>query len=304
MGEDELDSGLQSMREAVQATVDEAGEQHDVESTEEVIPLLDKFDLGIRNVKLDKLEPYLLEFEAELRELVKSLGPGRIPHGYVGRQLMVSVLGHVGRIVTDILGEKHALDSRDGMDFAIELASILYPITYGVPTYDVLFYDELLDPNSSASTQGAVVIREQMASELQEKALKRIALMQQQVNALESPEAQAAEIQRLQPEFVHLTQIAAGFYPAPFNAEQQHRWLAVDVGVALDPNLDPKDSLALSPENLTYLEKIAHLSLEDYKANPDEVSRDSKLQHHQQILQEFLECGRLREPWHHKRQSD
>lgn len=286
------------MREAVQATVDETGEQHEVESTEEVIPLLDKFDLGIRNVKLDKLEPYLLNFETELRELVNSLGPGRIPRGYVGRQVLVSVLGHVGRIVTDTLGEKHALDSRDGIDFAIELASILYPNTYGVPTYDVLFYDELLEPKSSTSTRGAVVIREEMATELQEKALRRIALMQQQVNALESPEAQAAEIQRLQPEFVHLTQIAAGFYPAPFNAEQQHRWLAVDVGVALDPDLDPKDSFTLSPENMTYLGKIAHLALEDYKANPDEVSQNSKLRYHQQVLRDFLEYGRLREPWH------
>ena len=294
----EADPGLKSMLAAVEVAAEETGEQQDVESTEEVIPLLDQFDVGLRDVNFDKLEPYLLEFEVKLRELVKELGPGRIPKGYVGRQVLTSVLGHVGRIVSGMLGKEHALDSRDGIDFAIELSSILYPNTYGIPTYDITFYDELLKPESAISGRGAAVIREQIADELREKAARRIAHMQNQVNVLETEQERLAAVRAGEREFIHLTQLMAGFYPAPFNAEDQYRWLSVDVGTALDPAADPRDSFTLTPEHTDYLGKIARMAAEDYKAHPEVVARDPKSQHHQQVVQDFLNYGRLREPWH------
>lgn len=300
MREGEEDTGLKSMLAAVEVAAEETGEQQDVESTEEVIPLLDQFDVGLRNVNFDKLEPYLLDFETKLRELVKELGPGRIPKGYVGRQVLISVLGHVGRIVTGMLGKEHELDSRDGIDFAIEMSSIFYPTTYGVPTYDITFYDELLKPESAISGRGATIIRDPIADELREKAARRIAHMQNQVNALETEQDRLAAVKTHEREFIHLTQLMAGFYPAPFNSEEQLRWLAVDVGNALDPTANPRDSFALTPDHAQYLAKIAQMAADDYTAHPEVAAQDPQSRHHQQVVQDFLTYGRLREPWHIK----
>lgn len=285
------------MLEAVNQAEHSKGEVEDVESTEEVIPLLDEFDIGLPNIGLHQLETYLLDFEAKLRPLLESLGPGRVPKGYVGRQLMVSVLGHVGRLVSELLSKKfnQHLDSDDGLDFAMELAAILYPRKWGIPTYDITVYDELLKPGGNAN---GPVIRRQAADELREKAKKRILEIEKAAFELETEEQKLAYMDNNSLEYAHLHQVGGGIYPAPFNAVDKHRWLPVDITRALDPTVDTREVFRLSSLNVAFLKQAAEIIYDSYKQSPATVAQDPKAVHHIQTVEDFLQYGRLREPWH------
>lgn len=273
------------------------GEVHDVESVDEVIPLLDRYDARLPEVTFAKLEEHVLSFEAELRELTNSLGPGRIPKGYVGRQMMVSVMGHVGRMIAEILPKEARLDNTDALDFSIELASILFPNTWGVPTYDITMYDPLLDPNTA--TSNGPIIRKHAASELAEKAKRRMANIEKNAT-LTNPDEPGSMCPEDSAQYLLLSQIEAGIYPAPFNSEILHRWLYVDTTLALSPMTDLRDAFRLSPEHIAYLKRVGQIMLADYSIVAETVSLESNqgAQTHIACIREFMESGTLREPWH------
>lgn len=288
------DPGIQAMLAAAEAAEHTEGEAGEVESTEEVIPLLDQFDSKLSEVPFSQLEAYILDFEAKLRDLVKELGPGRIPKGYVGRQVMVSVMGHFGRLIADMLPKEARLDSGDGIDFAIELASILYPNTWGRPTYDLTMYDPMLTRDGAQSN--GPIVREHAASELTLKARRRMAQIERQA-AEQKPTESDIILPESVEEYTHLVQIESGIYPAPFNGENLHRWLYVDTSFALDPNLDLRNAFRLSPQHVAYLRHAATISLASYKQSPEMASTE-RGQAHIACLNDFMEKNQLRQPWH------
>lgn len=277
------------MLDAIEDAAEEVGEPDDVESVEEAQPLLDKFFKALPHTPLHELEDLLLEYEKHFRELLKELGPGRLPPGYFVRQIIVAVCGHFGRIISDMWPEGERLHSADGLDFSIETASLLFPQTWGRPTYDVLFYDQLLDHNAAHEMLGPS-IRPENAEELRRKALVRLA-------AVDAAIEQSGSTPERVHEQEHLAQIAAGFYPAPFSLHGQQRWLSIDTSYALEPGVALRNCFQVNDSIRAHLQRLAEVLVKGYEATP--VGEHTEQNEKQMaMVREFMENGQVPEPWH------
>lgn len=251
--------------------------------------MLDQFFKQLPSTRLDELDELLLKYEKRFRGLLKELGPGRLPQGYFVRQIIVAVCGHFARIINDMWPEGERLHNADGLDFSIELASLLFPQTWGRPTYDVQFYDQLLDHNTAHEMFGPT-IRPDNAEELRSKALVRLAAVDEAIRQDGSTPERVHEQE-------HLAQIAAGFYPAPFSLYGQQRWLPIDTSFVLEPGVPLRNCFQLNDSIRAHLMRLSEVLVKGYEATPAE-ERTEQNEKQMSMVREFMEHGQVPEPWH------